>query len=158
MWRYNNELYHHGIKGQKWGVRRFQNPDGSLTLEGRERYGSAATRVIKTGHISIPDAFTPTNKDIKQAKKVVDSRWPNVPESIRNNYANCMASYMLMPKEFQDVIDEIEEEIINPVLIDELTKDVDTINNTNLDAWTMMSTVYSWGIFCNIYTEMTGEE
>ena len=34
----SNELYHHGIKGQKWGVRRFQNPDGTLTLEGRRRY------------------------------------------------------------------------------------------------------------------------
>ena len=31
------ELYHHGIKGQKWGVRRFQNPDGSLTPAGRKR-------------------------------------------------------------------------------------------------------------------------
>ena len=33
------ELYHHGIKGQKWGVRRFQNEDGSYTQAGRERYG-----------------------------------------------------------------------------------------------------------------------
>lgn len=32
------ELYHHGIRGQKWGVRRFQNRDGSLTPEGRKRY------------------------------------------------------------------------------------------------------------------------
>ena len=32
------ELYHHGIKGQKWGVRRFQNKDGSLTPAGRRRY------------------------------------------------------------------------------------------------------------------------
>jgi len=32
-------LAHHGIKGQKWGVRRYQNADGSLTPEGRERYG-----------------------------------------------------------------------------------------------------------------------
>lgn len=31
------ELYHYGIKGQKWGVRRFQNPDGSLTAKGRKR-------------------------------------------------------------------------------------------------------------------------
>ena len=30
---------HHGIKGQKWGIRRFQNPDGSLTPEGLKRYG-----------------------------------------------------------------------------------------------------------------------
>lgn len=36
----NNEIKHHGIKGQKWGRRRYQNPDGSLTAAGRERYGS----------------------------------------------------------------------------------------------------------------------
>lgn len=34
----SNELQHHGIKGQKWGVRRFQNADGSLTAEGKKRY------------------------------------------------------------------------------------------------------------------------
>lgn len=38
-WNDGTELYHHGIKGQKWGVRRFQNEDGSLTAAGRERYG-----------------------------------------------------------------------------------------------------------------------
>ena len=37
---FSSELYHHGIKGQKWGVRRFQNPDGTLTAAGRERYGN----------------------------------------------------------------------------------------------------------------------
>ena len=34
-----SDLRHHGIKGQKWGVRRFQNSDGSLTAAGRKRYG-----------------------------------------------------------------------------------------------------------------------
>ena len=33
-----NELYHFGIKGQRWGVRRFQNPNGTLTSDGRKRY------------------------------------------------------------------------------------------------------------------------
>ena len=33
-------LQHHGLLGQKWGVRRFQNADGSLTSEGRIRYGN----------------------------------------------------------------------------------------------------------------------
>jgi len=32
------ELYHSGIKGMKWGIRRYQNPDGSLTPAGRKRY------------------------------------------------------------------------------------------------------------------------
>lgn len=31
------ELYHHGIKGQKWGIRRYQNEDGTLTEEGRKK-------------------------------------------------------------------------------------------------------------------------
>ena len=39
MSNYNyNTLCHHGIKGQKWGIRRFQNEDGTLTAEGRKRY------------------------------------------------------------------------------------------------------------------------
>lgn len=38
MWTYNyNELYHHGVKGMKWGVRRYQNKDGSLTSAGKKR-------------------------------------------------------------------------------------------------------------------------
>lgn len=36
---YNNALEHHGVKGMKWGRRRYQNADGSLTPMGRQHYG-----------------------------------------------------------------------------------------------------------------------
>lgn len=36
----DNRLYHAGVKGQKWGRRRYQNPDGTLTPEGKKRYSS----------------------------------------------------------------------------------------------------------------------
>ena len=38
-------LEHHGILGQKWGVRRYQNSDGSLTAEGKKRYTNDANKV-----------------------------------------------------------------------------------------------------------------
>ena len=41
---YNTELYHHGIKGQRWGIRRFQNNDGSLKPAGEGRYDDGLSR------------------------------------------------------------------------------------------------------------------
>jgi hypothetical protein len=50
IFEYHDEdiyLEHHGIKGQKWGIRRFQNPDGSLTEAGEKRYNAKGAKGIK---------------------------------------------------------------------------------------------------------------
>ncbi len=44
-------LYHHGVKGQKWGVRRYRNYDGTLTSLGKKRLGSN-TKSIKNSSLS----------------------------------------------------------------------------------------------------------
>ena len=63
--RRQGELYHHGIKGQKWGVRRFQNKDGSLTPAGKRRYDEPnvgrKTKESKTYK-------TPKNKSLHRLK------------------------------------------------------------------------------------------
>ena len=47
---YDSVIEHHGIKGQKWGVRRYQNPDGTLTPLGRKKLGRLERRVSKLGN------------------------------------------------------------------------------------------------------------
>lgn len=59
----NNELYHHGIRGMKWGVRRYQNKDGSLTPVGKKRM--------------YREMFDSESKDLKERRKYTadTSRW-----------------------------------------------------------------------------------
>ena len=71
------ELYHHGIKGQKWGVRRFQNKDGSLTPAGERRYDdSDGVKRNKSIHrIKMEDKFikrglSKNEAELKASKRI----------------------------------------------------------------------------------------
>lgn len=61
----NNTLYHHGTKGMRWGVRRYQNKDGSLTPLGKKRAGISTDKKIK----SINDKTAAKLKSIKEKAK-----------------------------------------------------------------------------------------
>ena len=65
----NKYLIHWGIKGQKWGIRRYQNPDGTLTPEGRKRYSSNVYSSIKNSSIKNANTINSLirfKKDIKE--------------------------------------------------------------------------------------------
>lgn len=61
-------IAHHGIKGQKWGVRRFQNADGSLTKAGKERYNEQNSSDSSDNHEN--QKFHLTEKQKKYCKTV----------------------------------------------------------------------------------------
>lgn len=74
------ELYHWGVKGMKWGVRRYQNKDGSLTSAGKKRYDRDIREnnaKKKDNRISIdennPDVKRWVKEDMERTKKTVDT-------------------------------------------------------------------------------------
>ena len=69
MWTYNymypsNELYHHGIKGQRWGVRRYQYADGSLTPAGKKRYQNGSEKVASLMSTRVKELVNQTRTQI----------------------------------------------------------------------------------------------
>lgn len=81
------ELKHWGILGMKWGVRRYQNEDGSLTPQGRERYGVGITKNVKgvndASSLSDDELYKMTKRYQKQADYY----------QARNNYIYQEAQY-----------------------------------------------------------------
>lgn len=68
---YDNYLMHYQILGAKHGIRRFQNPDGSLTPAGRERYGIGPPRSeLKLKRLEAKKAAKEVRKEYKDFKKI----------------------------------------------------------------------------------------
>lgn len=71
----DEELYHHGILGQKWGIRRYQNADGTLTSEGRERMLARARKYESKANITIGESHSAKLRRAKLNQKAKDARY-----------------------------------------------------------------------------------
>ena len=70
-----NELYHHGILGQKWGIRRYQNPDGTLTESGKKHLKKMDDKwTRKNADKAYKDAYKKSKKEMNAYVKYDLSR------------------------------------------------------------------------------------
>lgn len=80
-------LAHFGVLGQKWGIRRFQNPDGTLTAEGKKRYGRGFDKDIESFK-----PYTKTGIKTKSGKQVLTGKEVQAQiketERLRDKYIN----------------------------------------------------------------------
>lgn len=75
---YSYELYHHGVKGQRWGIRRYQNKDGSLTPAGKKRYyDTPELNEQKSDMLSARAVY----KTSKSAYNKASTKYQNIPTS-----------------------------------------------------------------------------
>lgn len=70
MGNYNGELRHYGVLGMKWGVRRYQNNDGTLTAAGKKRYNDDSDKLAKAAAVKV-EAIEDYRQAVSRYKKAV---------------------------------------------------------------------------------------
>lgn len=132
MWKYNytDELYHHGVKGQRWGIRRYQYKDGSLTPAGRRRVNKlkeeytslTGKRLIKK---PTPKAATKTsnNSSKKEVKDMTNDELRIMTERLNaeKNYidaVNNRNSVSNPTSKGKKLVNKILTDVVSPVATD----------------------------------------
>lgn len=103
----NGELYHWGIKGMKWGIRRYQNKDGSLTPAGRKRYAEEEAKLKareKTIKGKEKEAARRAKLDAKKAELDAREAALKKGKAAKSETQDTQAKFK--PKTFRDMTDD----------------------------------------------------
>lgn len=105
----NKVLYHHGIKGMKWGERRFQKKDGSLTPAGKKRYSEAIDKAFTPSIKGGKDKpnISPAEKITKESGKILDESSNIIDTASRRKRVDARS---LTDKELRDSINRMNLE------------------------------------------------
>lgn len=102
----NNEQYHFGVKGMKWGVRRYQNADGTLTSKGKARQAKQTKKAQKKWDKNARKNW------VKSYNKAVDYSNNNFIDKLNEKYKDYDFSD-LTDKKIQKVYKRYVEEYVN---------------------------------------------
>lgn len=112
------ELYHHGIKGQRWGIRRYQNPDGSLTSAGQKRYSKEYdTNLTKAASNVTKNA---SSRYVKAWNKAADDVNNDLIDKYNKKHDPKDSDY---EEKYESMFEELMVHYYNKMLLDEIRND-----------------------------------
>lgn len=105
-WLNNDELEHFGIKGMKWGIRRYQNPDGTLTEAGKNRLEKYKTKETKRIDKKRNDYQKIVDRDIARHLKKNKPRKPGYYDEMVDNYKKELKAIKKL--KYSDMVKELK--------------------------------------------------
>lgn len=132
------EIYHYGVKGMRWGVRRYQNKDGSLTLAGHRRYGETNSRTLKSG----TEIQNISRRQLDPTNAKSNRIYAAYTESDKAEYLDMMGNFEYSNRGYKntflvkkDIKIASEQEVVNTI--------ADMYRNNPKQVSTMMATAYN---------------